>query len=383
MSDQQNPQQVSIAFTPDLEAMDRKIEELKTETTASVRKKRTPMSEEAKAARREKKLKAQRREARAVRRAAFTRRVTSPPLIVCLVVVGALSAVAGINANPTPIIEPVSVAIEIEPVNETIVIREDPPIVKPVATESIKNQATVKDAFDALPPPPASPEVPAAKKGDKKQKRSSIADGAMQLASIAPITSDPPTDDVQFELPAVPRGEGEPDPLQALASARGYLVETSTPGGTMARQGPELAIERLHPEFVLRLSDAIKEARIRGLPCAGVFSAYRPPAFGVGGFRDKSASLHAYGLAVDMKCVGRPGSGDARHWHQIARRHGVVCPYGPNNRAEWNHCQPTNLKMVVRGNPLRNTITASGPVDLERMWNAAKALIVRVASAAS
>src|SRR5262245_7198723 len=45
------------------------------------------------------------------------------------------------------------------------------------------------------------------------------------------------------------------------ARARSYLIATATPGYTMTRQGPERAIERLHPEFVKRLAAAIAEAR--------------------------------------------------------------------------------------------------------------------------
>ena len=102
----------------------------------------------------------------------------------------------------------------------------------------------------------------------------------------------------------------------------------------MTLQGAELAIGRLHPEFVVRLANAIREARSAGLPLAGVFSAYRPPAFGVGGFSDKFNSLHTYGLAVDMQGIGRPGSPEAQLWHETAARNGVVCPYGPRDRAE-------------------------------------------------
>jgi hypothetical protein len=167
-----------------------------------------------------------------------------------------------------------------------------------------------------------------------------------------------------------------------VAEARAYVVETATPGYTMTRQGPDLATERLHPEFVVRLANAIREARNVGLPFAGVFSAYRPPAFGIGGFSDKFNSLHAYGLAVDMMGIGRPGSAEARLWHEIAARNGVVCPYGPHNRAEWNHCQPTSLKIVLAKNPLRDTITASGPSDLEDMFEAGNRVIESVADAA-
>jgi hypothetical protein len=167
-----------------------------------------------------------------------------------------------------------------------------------------------------------------------------------------------------------------------IAEARTYLTETAEPGYTMTLQGPVLAIERLHPEFVVRLANAIREARSAGLPFAGVFSAYRPPAFGVGGFSDKFNSLHTYGLAVDMRGIGQPGSPEARMWHAIAARNGVVCPYGPRDRAEWNHCQPTSVKMILTANPLRETVSAAGPFDLESMFEAGNPLIASMASAA-
>jgi len=166
-----------------------------------------------------------------------------------------------------------------------------------------------------------------------------------------------------------------------IEAARAYLVETARPGDTMMRQGPEIAIERLHPEFAKRLAGAIRAAREAGLGEAGIFSAYRPPVFGVGGFADKFYSLHAYGLAVDMHGIGRAGSTEARQWHEIAARHGIVCPYGYRNRAEWNHCQPTHLVAVKAENPLRGTIVASGPVDLERMFETGTRFIADAQSA--
>ena len=167
-----------------------------------------------------------------------------------------------------------------------------------------------------------------------------------------------------------------------VAEARAYLIETASPGYTMTLQGAELAIGRLHPEFAVRLERAIREARSAGLPFASVFSAYRPPAFGVGGFSDKFNSLHTYGLAVDMRGIGSPGSPEAQLWHQIAAKNGVVCPYGPRDRAEWNHCQPTSVKMILAQNPLRETVTSAGPVDVESMFEAGNRLIQDVASAA-
>ena len=160
------------------------------------------------------------------------------------------------------------------------------------------------------------------------------------------------------------------------ARARAYLIETATPGYTMTRQGPERAIGRLHPEFVRRLAAAIADARVAGLPFAGIFSAYRPPAFGIGGFADKFHSLHTYGLAVDVTGIGAPGTASALLWHEIAARHGVICPYGPHNLVEWNHCQPTWVKIILPDNPLRETVTADGPISLEGMFEVGYSLIV-------
>jgi len=164
-----------------------------------------------------------------------------------------------------------------------------------------------------------------------------------------------------------------------VVSDQAYLIKTATPGGTMVRQGPDVAIGRLHPEFVTRLAAAIREARISGLPDAGVFSAYRPPAYGVGGFKNKFNSLHAYGLAVDMHGIGAPGSAQARLWTRIAAKHGVACPYGVNNPAEWNHCQPTRIKMVRPDSPLVKTIAPQGPINPVSMFEAGQGLIESVA----
>ena len=112
-----------------------------------------------------------------------------------------------------------------------------------------------------------------------------------------------------------------------------------------------------------------------GLPFAGIFSAYRPPSFGVGGFIDKFHSLHTYGLAVDITGIGAPGTPSALLWHEIAARHGVICPYGPHNPVEWNHCQPTQVKIIQPENPLRETVTAAGPISLEGMFEVGYSLI--------
>ncbi len=173
--------------------------------------------------------------------------------------------------------------------------------------------------------------------------------------------------------------QAHPIALTEAAAARAYLIETARPGYTMTRQGPELAIGRLHPAFVVRLANAVREARQAGLTSAGVYSAYRPPAFGIGGFVDKFHSLHTYGLAVDVHGIGGPGTPEAQLWHDIAAKHGILCPYGPHSPAEWNHCQPTRLKIILAANPLRETVTAEGPISLEGMFEVGNALIADAA----
>jgi hypothetical protein len=83
-----------------------------------------------------------------------------------------------------------------------------------------------------------------------------------------------------------------------------------------------------------------------------------------------------------MYGIGGPGSAAARLWYEIAARHGVVCPYGSHHQAEWNHCQPTSLKIILADNPLRGTVTAEGPLSLESMFEAGNTLIANPPSTA-
>jgi hypothetical protein len=152
----------------------------------------------------------------------------------------------------------------------------------------------------------------------------------------------------------------------AVEEAKVYLIDTATPGYTMVRQGVSVAIGRLHPDFIVKLASAVHLAHEAGMTHAGVFSAYRPPAFGVGGFGDKFNSLHSYGLAADMTGIGGPRSRLARLWQAIVKRVGLYLPYGPDNRAEFNHTQLVPTKMAPSF--LRGTITASAPKDLQQMW---------------
>lgn len=191
-----------------------------------------------------------------------------------------------------------------------------------------------------------------------------------QTPIAIPVPQQPrlPENPATASLPAVIE-ERAPQALSArsaIEEAKTYLLKTATPGYTMIRQGPEVAIGRLHPDFIVKLAAAIKLAREAGMSNAGVFSAYRPPAFGVGGFSDKFNSLHSYGLAVDMTGIGSPGSKLAHRWQSIVHQVGLYLPYGPDNRAEFNHTQLVPTKVAAAY--LRRTITASGPKDLSQMW---------------
>jgi hypothetical protein len=165
-----------------------------------------------------------------------------------------------------------------------------------------------------------------------------------------------------------------PPPAQeVIREARAYLIRTSTEqrercvADTMARQGVEVAIGRLHPVMAVRVARSIEQARNEGIP-ACVYSAFRPPAFGVGGFSDKYNSAHAYGIAVDFGGINRPGSKIARRFQEIAASNGLYSLYGPGDRAEWNHYQLIPVRRIAPNNPLRDTVTANGPKDEAAMW---------------
>jgi hypothetical protein len=177
-----------------------------------------------------------------------------------------------------------------------------------------------------------------------------------------------PDDPATPSLPSAieERSAGKVSARSAVEEAKSYLIATATPGYTMARQGAEVAIGRLHPDFIVKLASAVRLAREAGMTGAGVFSAYRPPAFGIGGFSNKFNSLHSYGLAVDVTGIGSAGSRFAHRWQAIVEKVGLYLPYGPNNRREFNHTQLLPTKVAASW--WHQNITASEPKDLRRMW---------------
>lgn len=219
----------------------------------------------------------------------------------------------------------------------------------------------------------------------------------MRLASAMPneplLDESPPIDPTPAIVPLVVVDE--------VAEARAYLKEVAGAGGTMLRQGVDavmtrlrssveapnliasfkealqrgevreegiaVSIDRLHPDYAVKLAKAVKEARANGLPKAGPFSCYRPPVYRVGGMRDKAASCHAYGLVCDIGGIGWARSKDSEKWGAIARRAGLYRPH--RSAREHNHWQLVPNKVCGTA-AMRTTITASGPKDLQAMWTA-------------
>lgn len=224
-------------------------------------------------------------------------------------------------------------------------------------------------------------EIAALRRKVDQINRAPVQASTWQMASVVPfgdiVSIGEVATQAALEIPEqiIIKPLGEIAASIGLAADRAYLIATANPGYTMERQGVRLSIERLHPEFVRRLAAAFRDARRQGLE-PRVFSAYRPPVYGVGGFQNKFNSAHAYGLAVDLSGIGRPGSKTTYAWRRIAATHGVYGPYSANSRSEWNHFQITPAKMVTyAAHDLRHTITARGPVSLQRMWHAADAII--------
>src|ERR1700730_1484766 len=236
-----------------------------------------------------------------------------------------------------------------------------------VAVESLRHELTdLKEKIWGPTPLPLSlsvlPRPQSAAVVEPKQVTLKLPDFGEPYRPQAPVSP------ASASLPAVleERSIEMLKPKSAVEEAKAYLIETATPGYTMDRQGVPVAIGRLHPDFILQLAAAVHRAREGGMTNAGVYSAYRPPVFGVGGFSDKFNSLHSYGLAADMTGIGEAGSRLAKLWQGIVRRVGLFLPYGPDNRAEFNHTQLVPTKKAPAF--LRKTITASAPKDLQQMW---------------
>ena len=126
------------------------------------------------------------------------------------------------------------------------------------------------------------------------------------------------------------------EPRKRLGGPRLNLIETASPGyHHVALRGAEADNGRLHPESPSART-SIRERATPGFPSRSVLQPYRPPAFGSRRFslRQVRFAPHPYGLAVDVRGIGGPGSPEAAGCGTGSRQDGVVCPYGPRDPAE-------------------------------------------------
>src|SRR5262249_8535488 len=245
----------------------------------------------------------------------------------------------------------------------------------PLPTPRPTRPAHVNDKTVAIPGPvPETANVPRTQGGPVPYSEPSPAIPQLQAADRAAIIERDRLGMLELRKEIQDLMPKSPLPAQGVINeARAYLIRTSTEqrercvADTMARQGVEVAIGRLHPVMAVRVARSIEQARNEGIP-ACVYSAFRPPAFGVGGFSDKYNSAHAYRIAVDFGGIDRPGSKTERRFQEIAASNGLYSLYGPGDRAEWNHYQLIPVRRIAPNNPLRDTITANGPKDEVAMW---------------
>src|SRR5262245_10708559 len=259
--------------------------------------------------------------------------------------------------------------------NQRVPTRSAKAAALPLPSPRPTRPAPVNDKTVAIPGPvPETANVPRTQGGPVPYSEPSPAIPQLQAADRAAILERDRLgmlelpQEIQELMPTSP-----PPAREGIKEARAYLIRTSTEqwercvADTMARQGVEVAIGRLHPVMAVRVARSIEQARNEGIP-ACVYSAFRPPAFGVGGFSDKYNSTHAYGIAVDFGGIDRPGSKTARRFQEVAASNGLYSLYGPGDRAEWNHYQLIPVRRIAPNNPLRDTITANGPKDEVAMW---------------
>ena len=156
--------------------------------------------------------------------------------------------------------------------------------------------------------------------------------------------------------------------LMEASASRAYLVETARPGYTMIRQGPELAIGRLHPAFVVRLANTIGKReepgwlRLEFSPPIG-----HPPS----ALEDLSTNSTRF-IPTDLPsmCMALadlahrklssgttlpPSTASSALTGRVTRQNGITA----SRRAS---------KIILAENPLRETVTAEGPISLEGMF---------------
>lgn len=156
-----------------------------------------------------------------------------------------------------------------------------------------------------------------------------------------------------------------------LADARAYLNSVSS---HQSRVGDT---SNLHPQFALRLANAIKQARAGGLN-VGLESGYRTDDTTGSSYDASGMSLHGKGAAGDVSGIGTPGSPQANQWAAIATQNGLFNPYtggaggGSLNsyraQKEFNHWQLVPWTLESRPD-VQSALQASNG-DRGKVWGA-------------
>ena len=154
--------------------------------------------------------------------------------------------------------------------------------------------------------------------------------------------------------------EANPD-LSDPAQARAYLSSLSP---HVLRLGDT---SYLHPDFAVKMANAVSQARAAGLPVT-VQSGYRTNPTTGSKYDAEGYSLHGYGAAIDVGGIGGAGSPQALRWAKIAQQNGVYNPYGVGDPAEYNHWQMVPWKLENRPDIQKAIVSAGG--DAGKIWNA-------------
>jgi hypothetical protein len=149
------------------------------------------------------------------------------------------------------------------------------------------------------------------------------------------------------------------DPNDARAYLAGLSQHQTRPGDTA----------NFHPDFAVKLANAIQQARAQGLPI-GVMSGFREPNQTGSAYDAGGNSSHSYGLASDISGLDGPNGNITNQWAKIAGANGLSNPYGVGNAAEFNHWQLPPQPLERSPQLLAKLQAAKGSGNFQNVWNA-------------
>jgi hypothetical protein len=148
------------------------------------------------------------------------------------------------------------------------------------------------------------------------------------------------------------------DPNDARAYLAGLSQHRNRPGDTT----------NFHPDFAVKLANAIQQARAQGLPI-GVMSGFREPNQTGSAYDAGGNSSHSYGLASDISGLDGPNGNITNQWAKIAGANGLSNPYGVGNAAEFNHWQLPPQPLERSPQLLAQLKAAKSSGNMQNVWN--------------